>query len=75
MYVQEKLKLNKFREVSIPRPSVYLERRGNIPTVDGSYSGDEDVPLQVSKIDSFSYSEHRINEKINKEQDKSKENH
>lgn len=46
MYVPEKLKLNKFVLVDIPKPSVYFARLGGLrPSLPaGVYSGDEILP-------------------------------
>lgn len=46
MYVPEKLKLNKFVFVDLPKPSTYFARLGGMrPSIPaGVYSGDEILP-------------------------------
>lgn len=52
MFVPEKLKLNKFVEVAIPRNSVLLGRLGLHDTKPQSFTGDEsDIPMMQSKLD------------------------
>ena len=52
MYVpDEKMKVNKFRVVAIPRPIEYMSRFGTADMPSSSYSGDEYVPLPRNKVD------------------------
>lgn len=53
MYVPEKLKLNKFRDVRIPSPAEYFGRFGtSVPPVsENRMTGDEDVMLNGRKTD------------------------
>lgn len=61
MYIPEKLKLNRFRQVNIPRPKDYFARFGNMSTPSGRYSGDQslisgrktDVLSRVDAIERF----------------------
>lgn len=41
MFVPEKLKLNKFRLVRLPKPVDYVGRFGLVPSPGSKYSGDE----------------------------------
>lgn len=63
MYCNEKMKLNKFRRVAIPKNSEYFRRfNGNLPIPsNGSFSGDEVLPSGLTKVEQISYAE-RINE-------------
>lgn len=52
MYVpDEKMKINKFRIVAIPKPIEYMKRFGTADMPSSSYSGDEFAPLPQSKVD------------------------
>lgn len=52
MYVpDEKMKINKFRQVAIPKPIEYMQRFGSADMPSSSYSGDEFVPLPKNKVD------------------------
>lgn len=52
MYVpDEKMKINKFRQVAIPRPIEFMQRFGSAEVPSSSYSGDEFAPLPRSKVD------------------------
>lgn len=53
MYCNDKLKLNKFREVRIPSNSEYFSRYGNGDPSAGSFTGDESIPFAQRKIDSI----------------------
>lgn len=44
MVIPEKLKLNKFKLVTIPRNSKYVERFGYGITPDKAFSGDQEMP-------------------------------
>lgn len=44
MYVPEKLKLNKFRQVNIPTLKQYFSRYGFLNVPNSSYSGDNVLP-------------------------------
>lgn len=44
MVIEEKLKLNKFQQVSIPRPSDMFARMGFRAMPEGAYTGDEMMP-------------------------------
>lgn len=63
MYCNEKMKLNKFVRVSIPKNSEYFRRfNGNLPIPsNGNYTGDEVVPQSLTKVEQISYAS-RINE-------------
>lgn len=52
MYVpDEKMKINKFRQVAIPKPIEYMQRFGSADMPSSSYSGDEFAPLPKNKVD------------------------
>ena len=52
MYVpDEKMKINKFRIVAIPRPIDYMQRFGSADMPSSSYSGEEYAPLPRNKVD------------------------
>lgn len=52
MYVpDEKMKINKFRIVAIPKPIEYMQRFGSAEMPSSSYSGDEYAPLPKNKVD------------------------
>lgn len=52
MYVpDEKMRINKFKIVDIPRPIEYMKRFGSAEVPSSSYSGDEFAPLPQNKID------------------------
>lgn len=54
MYIPTKLKLNRFKSVSIPSArEMYIKFRGNLPTDNSAYSGDESVS-DGRKLDVFS---------------------
>lgn len=61
MYVPEKLKLNKFRQVNIPSLRQYFSRYGFLNVPNSSYSGDTvlptgrktDVLSAIDKMDRF----------------------
>lgn len=53
MYVCEKLKLNKFRDVKIPANKDYFQRLGLTTTPTGEYSGDDSAPMPQTKIQSI----------------------
>lgn len=44
MVIEEKLKLNKFQQVSIPRPSDMFARLGFRSMPESAYTGDEILP-------------------------------
>lgn len=52
MYVpDEKMKINKFKLVSIPRNCEYMRRFGNSVAPSNMYTGDEPAPLPRNKVD------------------------
>lgn len=52
MYVpDEKMKVNKFRQVAIPKPIEYMQRFGAADMPSSSYSGEEFAPLPRNKVD------------------------
>lgn len=51
MYIPEKLKLNKFRFVDIPKPITYFKRFGYQSTNPVQFTGDQVAPASMSKID------------------------
>lgn len=53
MYVKEELKLNKFRDVSIPSGREYFMRYGYIQSPGNKYTGDELAQMPQNKVDSL----------------------
>lgn len=52
MYVpDEKMKINKFRIVAIPKPIEFMQRFGSAEMPSSSYSGEEYAPLPKNKVD------------------------
>lgn len=52
MYCNPKMKLNKFREVAIPRNREYFARLGQLEAHSSLYSDDgEQIPIQGNKVD------------------------
>ena len=47
----EKMKINKFRQVAIPKPIEYMQRFGTASMPSSAYSGDEFAPLPRNKVD------------------------
>ena len=47
----EKMKINKFRQVAIPKPIEYMQRFGTADMPSSAYSGDEFAPLPRNKVD------------------------
>lgn len=50
-FPDEKMKVNAFKAVAIPRPCDYMKRFGASSAPANMYSGDERVPLPQSKVD------------------------
>lgn len=57
MYVNEKLKLNKFRKVQIPENRDYFSRYGFLNSPESSYSGEESAPGSLTKIEEIELGE------------------
>lgn len=58
MYVpDEKMKINKFKIVDIPRNCEYMQRFGASVAPASMYSGDEYAPLPQNKVDMLAYAE------------------
>lgn len=55
MYVCEKLQLNKLVQVAIPKNNQFFARLGGYRPrpISGTFSGDDVLPLQSSKMDSL----------------------
>lgn len=51
MNIPEKMKLNKFQLVKLPRCREMFARFGQVNSPEGSYSGEEDLPLSGRKSD------------------------
>lgn len=66
MYVNEKMKLNKFVQVKIPKNSEYFRRfNGNLPIPsDGNFSGDDVVPNGMTKNQLLHFGESVVNRAI-----------
>lgn len=74
MYCNEKMKLNKFVKVSIPKNSEYFRRfNGNLPIPsNGNFTGDEVLPEGMTKNQQLSYA-NRINEQMLAEESQDKD--
>lgn len=74
MYCNEKMKLNKFVKVSIPKNSEYFRRfNGNLPIPsNGNFTGDEVLPEGMTKNQQLSYA-NRINEQMLVEESQDKD--
>lgn len=53
MYIPEAFKVHRFKDVHIPETKNLLARYGFASMPEGSYSGDEDAPTQLNKIDTL----------------------
>lgn len=51
MLVPNKLKLNRYRFVSIPKNRDYFAKYGNFNTLQVNYTGDDVAPIGQSKLD------------------------
>lgn len=51
MFVSESLKLNRFREVDLPRPRRMFERFGLLKCPSSQFTGDEFARLPGNKVD------------------------
>lgn len=52
MYVpDDKMKVNRFRQVAIPRPSEYLKRFGASVAPANAYTGDTPAPVSRNKVE------------------------
>jgi len=75
MYIpKEMMKVNKFEDVAIPSNKSFFARLGAVAPETLKYSGDEVVPEQLSKSDSFddfqAYAEMKAKEEMQKEDKK-----
>lgn len=71
MYINDGLKLNKFREVRIPSNAEYFARYGFTASPDSQYSGDEDAPMPKNKTELFALMEEYDSMKQREENSKS----
>lgn len=53
MFIPEKMKLNRFKEVSMPTARDYFKLTGFQATPQSSYTGDESAPQPMNKVDSI----------------------
>lgn len=52
MYVpDEKMRINQYKAVAIPRPVAYMQRFGRSIAPSNLYSGDQFAPLPSNKVD------------------------
>lgn len=52
MYVpDDKMKVNKFRLVAIPRPVEFMRRYGAVNTPSSAYTGDNLAPMSRNKVE------------------------
>lgn len=74
MYVpDEKIKVNAFRIVAIPRPIEFMRRFGSASSPTSSFTGDEVAPLPQNKVDMLAYADQydRMMQKVESEKEKS----
>lgn len=71
----EKMKINKFRQVAIPKPIEYMQRFGSADMPSSSYSGDEFAPLPRNKVDMLADADRydAMMQKVELERESSKE--
>lgn len=53
-FPDEKMKVNAFKVVAIPRPIEYMRRFGGASMPSSSYTGDELAPIGQNKVDMLS---------------------
>lgn len=75
MYIpKEMMKVNRFEDVAIPSNKSFFARLGAVAPETLKYSGDDVVPEQLSKSDSFddfqAYAEMKAKEEMQKEDNK-----
>lgn len=70
MYCNEKMKLNKFVRVSLPKNSEYFRRfNGNLPIPsNGSFTGDDVAPASLTKNQQL-HAASQINDQLNRQED------
>ena len=58
MYVpSDDMKINRFQQVAIPKPSEYMRRFGALRAPANQYTGDELVPPSGNKVDMLAYAD------------------
>ena len=50
-FPDDKMRVNRFKCVAIPRPCVYMRRFGGATAPSNMYSGDEFAPMPGNKLD------------------------
>ncbi len=53
MYIPEEMKLNRFKEVSLPSARDFFRTNGEHAMPDNQYSGDDIAPMPQNKVDSI----------------------
>lgn len=56
-FPDEKMKVNRFKVVAIPRPIEFMRRFGAASTPSSSYTGDEVAPLPLNKVETLASAE------------------
>lgn len=73
MYVpDEKMKVNRFKVVAIPRPVDYMRRFGAAGTPNSAFTGDERAPLPQNKIEMLAAAEYLNDIQMQHEQQENK---
>lgn len=67
MFIPEKMKLNRFQHVNIPKNRSYFSRYGFNNMDENSYTGDEVAPPSRSKIDTLALMDERDKELLSQE--------
>lgn len=79
-FPDEKMKVNRFKQVAIPRRCEYVRRFGSVAPAQSQYTGDEVAPLPQNKVDQLWFAEQydammqeRDRQKLAEEQKKASE--
>lgn len=73
MFIPEKMKLNRFKDVSLPSARDYFKLTGFQATPQSAYTGDELAPRQMNKVESIEDFERYCEMKA--EEDRARESH
>lgn len=67
-FPDEKMKVNRFRVVAIPKNSEFYKRFGDTVAPSNSYTGDDVAPLPQNKIDAISAAEYQAYDLMRQEE-------
>lgn len=71
MFIPDEMKLNRFKEVSLPSARDFFRNNGVHSMPDNQYSGDDVAPMPMNKVDSISDFERYCELKQHEEDEKS----